>query len=72
MSWRRLYLWLPNRPVGLTKSEAQTQKVKHKGQDWVESMTKTHSYLLPELRPLRQPVAKMVALLVMSTMQIMQ
>ena len=43
-----------------------------KGQDWVESITKTHSYLEPELLRLLQPVAEMAALLVMSKMQIMQ
>jgi hypothetical protein len=44
----------------------------NKGRDWVESITKTHSYLQPELRPSRHPVAKMAALLLMSKMQIMQ
>jgi hypothetical protein len=44
----------------------------NKGWDWVESITKTHSYLQPELRPSRQPVAEMAALLLMSRRQIMQ
>jgi hypothetical protein len=43
-----------------------------KGRDWVESITKTHSYLLPELLRSLQPVAEMAALLLMSKMQIMQ
>jgi hypothetical protein len=43
-----------------------------KGRDWVESITKTHSYLLPELLRSLQPVAEIAALLPMSNMQIMQ
>jgi hypothetical protein len=43
-----------------------------KGRDWVESITKTHSYLLPELLHSLQPVAEMAALLLMSKMQIMK
>jgi hypothetical protein len=40
--------------------------------DWVESITKTHSYLEPELCHSCQPVVEMAALLLMSKMQIMQ
>ena len=43
-----------------------------KGRDWVESITKTHSYLLPELLHSLQPVAEMASLLLMSRGQIMQ
>ena len=44
----------------------------NKGPDWVESITKTHSYLQPELCHSCQPVAEMAALLLLSKMQIMQ
>jgi hypothetical protein len=44
----------------------------NKGRDWVESITKAHSYLLPELLHSLQPVAQMGALLLMSRRQIMQ
>ena len=56
----------------LTKSDEQTSRVMNKGPDWVESITKTPGYLLPELPPSPPPVAEMAALLLMSRMQIMQ
>jgi hypothetical protein len=37
--------------------------VYNKGRDWVESITKTHSYLLPEFLRSLQPVLEMAALL---------
>jgi hypothetical protein len=42
-----------------------------KGRDWVESITKTHSYLLPDLLRSLQPVEEVAALLLMSRRQIM-
>jgi hypothetical protein len=46
--------------------------VYNKCRDWVESITKTHSYLQPELLRSLQPVVGMATLLMMSKMQIMQ
>ena len=50
----------------------QMSPVYNKGRDWVESITKIHTYLQPELFHSFQPVAEMAALLLMSRRQIMQ
>ena len=62
-----------SRPASfLRKALGQLPTALGKGRDWVESITKTHSYLQPELLHSLQPVAEMAALLVMSKMQIMK
>ncbi len=63
------------RPAGkcsLGKSDGQTSRVMDKGREWLEWITKIPGHLLTELRPSRQPVAEMAALLVMGKMKIMQ
>ena len=72
VSCRCQCLWPSGRPVCLTKSALRSHIVLCKGWDWVESITKTHSYLLPELLRSLQPEAEMAALLLMSRRQIMQ
>ena len=56
----------------LRKALVQMPTALDKGRDWVESITKAHSYLQPELPHSPQPAAEMAALLLMSRMQIMQ
>jgi hypothetical protein len=46
----------------LRKALGQMPTALGKGRDWVESITKTHSYLEPELLRSLQPVAEMAAL----------